>query len=197
MNPDIACFREVFFEESFEGLAVMESGLLALSEAVNASGSPDAEVVNEVFRAAHSIKGGSGFFNFSDLTDLTHVLETLLDELRCNKRGVSADITSLLLESVDCLRSMLDAERAEKPVDKVRVTAMMDRLREMLTPEPDAGPVETPPPAEAKPADRQAVAAAAVSEPSSLGAPGVGWRIVFRPLPHFFRTGNDPLPLLR
>ena len=76
---DLSQFHDLFYEESFENLEAMETGLLALD-----LGTPDAEVVNTVFRAAHSIKGGAGTFGFTNISDFTHVLETLLDDVRPN-----------------------------------------------------------------------------------------------------------------
>ena len=81
MSMDLQRFHATFFEESREGLDAMEAGLLALE-----SGQQDAEIINSVFRAAHSIKGGAGTFGFDAIAGLTHVLETLLDELRAGKR---------------------------------------------------------------------------------------------------------------
>ncbi len=63
MSIDLAQFHQVFFEESFEGLDVMESGLLNLD-----LGSVDDEEINTIFRAAHSIKGGSGTFGFMEVS---------------------------------------------------------------------------------------------------------------------------------
>ncbi|MGE3772429.1 MAG: Hpt domain-containing protein, partial [Gammaproteobacteria bacterium] len=77
MSVDISQFHQVFFEESFEGLEIMESGLLALGV-----GEPDLEAINTIFRAAHSIKGGSGTFGFTAIGEFTHVMETLLDQMR-------------------------------------------------------------------------------------------------------------------
>ena len=74
---DLQRCHATFFEESREGLDAMEAGLLALED-----GQHDPEVINSVFRAAHSIKGGAGTFGFDAIAGLTHVLETLLDELR-------------------------------------------------------------------------------------------------------------------
>jgi len=88
MSIDMAQFHQVFFEESFEGLEVMESGLLNLD-----MGDVDDEAINTIFRAAHSIKGGSGTFGFTSVSDFTHVMETLLDEMRDGRRQV----TKLLL----------------------------------------------------------------------------------------------------
>ena len=78
---DITRFHAAFFEESREGLDAMEGGLLSLE-----SGGGDPETINVIFRAAHSIKGGAATFGFSSVTDLTHLLETLLDEARAGKR---------------------------------------------------------------------------------------------------------------
>lgn len=175
MSVDVARFHETFFEESLEGLATMESGLLLLAAAVDAP--PDADTINEVFRAAHSIKGGSGMFGFEELAGFTHFLETLLDELRCGRRPVTVEATELLLNAVDCLRSMLESRRGQGPVDQVRVEAVAERLRQALTVPAAGGKVDRPAPAAAVPSQQ--------------------WKIRFQPHLHFFRTGNDPARLLR
>ena len=77
MSFDLSQFYQVFFEEAGEHLASMESLLLALDVA-----DPDMDELNAIFRAAHSIKGGAGTFGFTDMTAVTHILETLLDKLR-------------------------------------------------------------------------------------------------------------------
>ena len=69
MTIDMSQFFEVFFEEAAEHLASMEGLLLKLD--VNA---PDSDELNAIFRAAHSIKGGSGTFGFTDMTGVTHIL---------------------------------------------------------------------------------------------------------------------------
>ena len=76
MSIDLSQFFEVFFEESFEGLDTMEAELLNLEP-----GEEDLETINTIFRAAHSIKGGSGTFGFNSVAEFTHVLETLLDQI--------------------------------------------------------------------------------------------------------------------
>jgi len=101
MEIDLSQFHAVFFEESFEGLDVMEQELLNLEE------DTDLENVNTIFRAAHSIKGGSATFAFNQVAEFTHVMETLLDEMRDGKRAIIREIIDLLLKSVDCLRGML------------------------------------------------------------------------------------------
>lgn len=104
MEIDLSQFSQVFFEESLEGLGSMESELLKLD--VN---EPDDESINTIFRAAHSIKGGSATFGFSQVADYTHLLETLLDEIRDGRRQMTADHQDMLLLSVDLLRNMIDA----------------------------------------------------------------------------------------
>ena len=86
MAIDLAQFHEVFFEESIEGLDIMESSLMELDP-----NNIDEETINAIFRCAHSIKGGSATFGFSSIAEFTHVLETLLDQVRSGDRGCSQD----------------------------------------------------------------------------------------------------------
>ena len=74
MAHDLSEFLKTFYEESFEGLDVMESGLLNL-----AAGASDTELSHQIFRSAHSIKGGAATFGLTDVAAFTHLLETLLD----------------------------------------------------------------------------------------------------------------------
>jgi two-component system chemotaxis sensor kinase CheA len=166
----------VFFEESFEGVDVMEAGLLALG-----AGAADAEQINAVFRAAHSIKGGSGTFGFADIAAYTHAMETLLDEIRGGRRPATSDAVDVLLGSVDVLRGLLTAARDGVPQDGLAVEAQRAALARVLA---------------AKPAE-----VASSASPAGDTAPAApvttGWHVVFRPLAHLMRTGNDPLRLLR
>jgi two-component system chemotaxis sensor kinase CheA len=116
MTLDLTQFHDAFFEESFEALDAMEAALLKLD-----LGAPDAELVNTIFRVAHSIKGGSATFGFTEIASFTHSLETLLDELRANRLQVTQQISDLLLKSVDAMRDMLRAVQAKQPIDAQRV----------------------------------------------------------------------------
>jgi two-component system chemotaxis sensor kinase CheA len=120
-------FRQTYLEESFEGLAVMEANLLTLPV-----GAPDNEVVNTIFRAAHSMKGGAGTFGFSELIHLTHILETLLDEMRSGKREVTTENRDALLESVDVLRTILTAYQNGEAVNLDNAKAMERKLEAIL-----------------------------------------------------------------
>ena len=80
----------------------MEAGLLALRSAPD-----DVEILNAIFRSAHSIKGGAGSFGLTHLVRVTHGLESLLDRLRSLEMPATGEVISLLLQSVDVLRAML------------------------------------------------------------------------------------------
>jgi two-component system chemotaxis sensor kinase CheA len=178
MSIDMAQFHQVFFEESFEGLDIMETGLLNMDP-----GAADVEEINSIFRAAHSIKGGSGTFGFMNVSDFTHVMETLLDEMRDGRRDVSADAVDVLLQSVDVLREMLIAARDGGSADEQRVKSQHDELQRVLADKNGGG--------EAVPSPTPAPTMAPIDvEP-------VGWKIVFRPHQHLMRTGNDPLRIIR
>jgi two-component system, chemotaxis family, sensor kinase CheA len=76
MDP-MAAVRDTFFQECEEQLAALETGLLQMQ-----IGKAEAETVNAVFRAVHSIKGGAGIFALNALVRFAHVFETTLDSLR-------------------------------------------------------------------------------------------------------------------
>ncbi len=181
MSIDMAQFHQVFFEESFEGLEVMENGLMELEP-----GTPDSEVINSVFRAAHSIKGGSGTFGFKDIADFTHVMETLLDEMRDGLRDVTVSNADILLRSVDCLREMLEATQHGNSADQQRVQEFQQMLECELASNGEAQTSTLAPVSET-----QLVDSSASSEAVQ------GWIISFEPQAQLFQTGNDPLAIIR
>lgn len=170
MSMDLQRFHATFFEESREGLDAMEAGLLALE-----SGQQDPEIINSVFRAAHSIKGGAGTFGFDAIAALTHVLETLLDELRAGKRALEATAVDAMLSSVDVLRALLREAEHGQPADPQAVAAIKARLEAVLSGQTAAAPV---------------VAAKVDDTPEA-------WQIGFVPSPSLFMSGNDPLRIIR
>ena len=93
MSMDISDFYQTFFDEADELLADMEQHLLVLQPEA-----PDAEQLNAIFRAAHSIKGGAGTFGFSVLQETTHLMENLLDEARRGEMQLNTDIINLFLK---------------------------------------------------------------------------------------------------
>jgi two-component system chemotaxis sensor kinase CheA len=182
MSIDMAQFHQVFFEESFEGLDAMESGLLNLD-----MGDVDTEEINTIFRAAHSIKGGSGTFGFTSVSDFTHVMETLLDEMRDGRRKITQIALDVLLGSVDCLREMLTAIQDEDEVNDSRVAEHKQALDTELNGDTVA------PVAAAEVAASEQENVDNVSE--STGSQG--WKIAFSPHSHLLKTGNDPVRMFR
>ncbi len=131
MSINMAEFHQVFFEESHEHLENMEQLLLALDLAA-----PDPEELNTIFRAAHSIKGGSGIFGFTALTSVTHVMENLLDKTRKGTFDLSSSVIDLLLRTVDTLSHILNLYREEEPIDWQQVEFAKNQLVAALNGEP-------------------------------------------------------------
>ena len=126
MAIDMSQFYQVFFEESAEHLAEMETLLLDLDVSA-----PDDEDLNAIFRAAHSIKGSSGTFGFTDLTAVTHILETLLDRLRKHEISLQPEMVDAFLEAGDLLKLMLAAHQGGDPVAESAQEAVCERLRQL------------------------------------------------------------------
>ena len=109
MNVDMTMFHQAFFEEAVDLLADFEGHLLRLEETPG-----DLELLNSIFRCAHSIKGGSATFGFSDVAHFTHGLETLLDKVRTGQIPVTAELVQLLLESLDQMKALIAVARGEE-----------------------------------------------------------------------------------
>ena len=182
MPIDLAQFHGVFFEESLEGLDAMEQSLLSISHGEQ----PDPDTINTLFRAAHSIKGGSGTFGFTAITDFTHVLETLLDEARRKQRVLTAQSVEILLQSSDCLRSMVTALQQGQCIDSSASQALIATIQAMLSSEgEEAATAEATSPVAAK------------YLPCTDPPENVLWKIVFQPRPEILMSGNEPLRLFR
>ncbi|MBI3771264.1 MAG: chemotaxis protein CheA [Gammaproteobacteria bacterium] len=180
MSIDISQFLATFYEESFEGLDIMESELLNLD-----SSSVDDETINNIFRAAHSIKGGSGTFGLKEVSNFTHVLETLLDEMRSGKRKISQPAVELMLTSVDVIREMMKSLQSKLPLDQARINMVHAKLEEMLSGEE---PKKSP--------EQQSATSEAIAPIIKTSNIGTSYKIKFTPKSHLFRTGNDPLRIL-
>jgi two-component system, chemotaxis family, sensor kinase CheA len=193
MAIDMSQFHQVFFEECFEGLEVMESGLLNLD-----IGDIDPEVINTIFRGAHSIKGGSGTFGFNEVADFTHVMETLLDEMRDGRRKVTQPAIDVLLGSVDCLRTMLTSIQAEESVDSAAVEKYKKALEIELS-----GSASESAPAPSTSSDATTPVAAQATPPApddggdTVEIEEKGWKIGFCPYLDLLKTGNDPVRMFR
>jgi two-component system chemotaxis sensor kinase CheA len=140
MSIDMTQFYQVFFEETGEHLASMENMLLTLD--INA---PDAEQLNAIFRAAHSIKGSSGTFGFTDLADVTHILENLLDRIRKGELSLREDMIDAFLDAGDVLKGMLAAHKGDGEADVEMAAAICQRLRRLTEDSDTAGAADAVP----------------------------------------------------
>jgi two-component system chemotaxis sensor kinase CheA len=128
--------QDIFFQECAEGLVQAEEGLLALQ-----SGSYDSETINTIFRAVHSIKGGSGAFGFTGLQHFTHHFETLLDQVRSGDHAITPGLVSVLLAGFDMLSDHVAAIGGEAPTpDDVEVLNRLQAVSSGTPTTEDASP---------------------------------------------------------
>lgn len=169
--------RLIFETECSDGLDVIEAGLLLLE-----GGDNNLDTVNDIFRGAHSIKGGAATFGYANIADFTHVMETLLDKVRSEELAVSPPLVKIFLESVDCLRAMVetmdggsyDEEKTERV--KVELTKWLDEV-----------------PSEGDDSQAEAVD----SGVADAGPAAKCWDIHFAPKPAFLQSGNQPQHIFR
>jgi len=180
---DMNEIKDIFFQECEEQLAELETGLLALND-----GDTDAETVNAVFRAVHSIKGGAGAFGLDDLVAFAHVFETTLDCVRSNKLEPSHDVLKVMLKSADVLADLCAASRdGSKVVDTARSAGLVEELEALSNGRPL-------PQATAEPsATAQAASTMSASaDPSDALAPTD--ESGFQPVPFSFDDFEDEAP---
>jgi two-component system chemotaxis sensor kinase CheA len=133
MTIDMSQFYQVFFDEAAEHLDEMERLLLSLDV-----DSPNPDDLNAIFRAAHSIKGGSGTFGFTDMTGVTHILETLLDRLRKNELALRGEMVDAFLEAGDVLRGQLAGHQNGEEVDTRAADEICVKLNNLASDNPAA-----------------------------------------------------------
>lgn len=147
---DLTQFYQIFFEEAGENLDQMEHILLDLDLT-----SANDEELNGIFRCAHSIKGGAATFGFSDVAELTHHMESLLDRLRRHEIQPIPEMVDVLLESADASRSLLARHQAGGEGEGVATTELVRRISELAAgtaaTKPAPAPVQAPAPVAAAP----------------------------------------------
>ncbi|MCH4268705.1 MAG: chemotaxis protein CheA [Brevundimonas sp.] len=204
--------KATFFQECEELLADLEGNLLTLE-----SGSTDIEVINAVFRAVHSVKGGAGAFGLEDLVRFAHVFETLMDELRSGRKPCDELTVKTLLRASDVLADHVAAARgAGAAVDPARSAGLVAELETLtyggaapvaaaalaeddfgFTPVAmDLGAFDAPAGLPDLPPLPDLAALAPLPDLSALAAAG-GWKIVFRPHPRLYASANETGLLLR
>ncbi len=197
MSVDLSQFIPGFLEESDEGLQVMETSLLALAPGDN-------ETINEVFRAAHSIKGGAGTFGFTGVAEFTHEAETLLDAMRNGSVEVTSARTQLLLQSVDIIRDLLERAASGDNTLPPEAQSLASALAQAQTDSPpaDSDSGEEPSAQTKEPSAQNGEPSAQTEEPPATQADDLNtgsaiWQISFKADPSLLATGNDPLFLFQ
>ncbi|WP_180124678.1 chemotaxis protein CheW [Rhodoferax sp. BLA1] len=136
---DLSQFYQIFFEEAGENLDLMEQMLLGLNLET-----ADDEELNGIFRCAHSVKGGAATFGFSDVAELTHQMESLLDKLRRHELKPNASMVDVLLESADASRGLLACHQSGNVGQGPATAGLVNRIRALVS-------GEMPPPASVAP----------------------------------------------
>ncbi len=214
MDP-MDAIRTTFFIECDELLAQLEEGLMAMEQ-----GSADAETINSVFRAVHSVKGGGGAFGLDPLVRFSHVFETLLDQIRSSQVEPTEAVVATLLRAADMLADHVAAARDGGVADEARseqiAAAIMSHTIggasaaeyqeqpaeiEGLDFKPQMISLDLPPAAPADDFDLSALlaGAAAAPEPSADGdADGEGdWIVNFAPHASLYAKANDSVLVIR
>jgi two-component system, chemotaxis family, sensor kinase CheA len=186
MSIDLKRFRGIFYGESLDGLAQAERDLLEIEKALGKGGGAPDEAMQSLFRAVHSVKGSAGSLGFTEIGELAHELEGVLDLLRRGAIPPAEVDIDLLFAGVDALRAMVLAARDDSgPVAASRIHALRSRLGAvaggegaMHDDDPDL-PMQWDDPPEAQPAVGGAVTFSNQ------------FRVVFKPFANFSDSGND------
>ncbi|MGV8837571.1 chemotaxis protein CheA, partial [Cellvibrio sp.] len=181
MNLDGAL--QTFFAEADDLLNSMEAALLRLDE-----GDKDMETINEIFRAAHTIKGSAGLFGLDDIVSFTHIVENVLDRARDGKIVITSDLLSIFLPCRDHIAVLVENARHEQENDAeclAQGKALLNSLQPWLDAVPQTAVASAP------------VIGASPKNNSSAETNHDAWHISVRLGPDLLRNGMDPLSILR
>ena len=167
---DLSQFYQIFFEEAGENLDQMEHMLLNLNLET-----ADDEELNGIFRCAHSVKGGAATFGFSDVAELTHQMESLLDKLRRHELAPNASMVDVLLESADASRSLLARHQNGGEGEPLATGELVRRISELAA---GGAPAAVPKPAASAP---KAAVATAPALPDGVRALEISFGPLDRP----------------
>lgn len=182
MSDELDEIQAIFFEECVEGLAAAEAGLTAMAD-----GDTSAETIASVFRAVHSIKGGSGAFGHAALLAFSHRFENVLDEVRAEHIPASVGVVKDMLSAFDILSDHVTAaqEQSTPPADE----AMLAKLDAILaTKGASAGGPAAAVAAASAPAEK-----ASPTEPAAAEADEFGFTPVAAAVEEFDPFGFEPV----
>ena len=180
-NFDLSQFYQIFFEEAGENLDLMEQMLLNM-DLVTAND----EDLNGIFRCAHSVKGGAATFGFSDVAELTHQMESLLDKLRRHELDPNSAMVDVLLESADISRILLARHQTSDTSDPPSTVDLVRRISELAAgggvPAPSApaapAPIASAPVVESAPVVAAPAPSVTVASTVVAPAPASGQRVL-------------------
>jgi two-component system chemotaxis sensor kinase CheA len=155
LDPNNEELLKDFFAEAQGQVDVLEQNVLVLENDPH-----NKDAVDEIFRAAHTLKGGSSTVQMFELAEFTHVLEDTLDEIRSGSVSLSGELVDTLLQAIDVIKAMMD-ERVAGQVYQEDVEPLKNQLRSFLPGAAKAAPApakKAPTPAAPKPAATKAKA---------------------------------------
>ncbi len=186
-------FQESFREEAYELLTGLEDSLLELEDNPD-----DRDTISAVFRSMHTIKGSAAMFGFDRISEFTHHVETMLDDVRNGRLAVSRTLIDLTLECRDHIRGMLDDP------DEVTHETVSSELIKRLNSEMKPGNGNKEPLIVDQPITTEAIGGVETSEPDGAVKEPVEeaqpttrtWHIAFRPFENVLVNGTNPLLLI-
>ena len=159
---DLEKMRAIFVEEAEERVAELEDGLLRLEKSPN-----DDELLNMIFRAAHTIKGSGGTLGFNQIAEFTHDMEEILDSVRRKEIASNGELITILLAATDAIKEMVESVASNTPVDLSKYQEIRTRMQESKA-----------------------------TQRLNRTPQKITYRITFIPDPDIFRRGIDPAHLL-
>jgi len=120
--------REEFFSEAQEIIEGFSRDLLALDD-TDRKGEAEPDLVNDIFRAVHTLKGLAGLFGANRMSSLSHDLEEVLDDLRLGRRELSREVLDVLFRAVDIYGQLLLAERSTSQPHVPEVDVFLKELQ--------------------------------------------------------------------
>ena len=172
MSDPMERFKQVFFDESAEALSAIEQHLLDLDLSAI-----EPDVIDDIFRSAHSLKGGSATFGMSRLAEFTHFMETLLDMIRDGQRQFTQEVVDCLFECLDCLRNLVNHYQFDEQVNGELIALVEKQLQALIDGQQNGG------------ASGDAVTTSTINTPLQ----GKRWEIHFDPDDELLLSGNEPL----
>ena len=122
LDPNNEELLKDFFAEAEQQVEQLESNILVIENDPS-----NHEAIDEIFRAAHTLKGGSATVEMMELSHFTHTVEDVLDEIRSDRLKVDEDVVDLLLTSIDVIKAMLEA-RQNGSVYEENIDSIVDKL---------------------------------------------------------------------